>query len=238
LASTNEREGAMTSTDVKFDREARERLLHGVDILADAVKATIGPKRRNVLIRKSYGAPRISNDGVTVATSIELGDLIERTGAEVVREAAVKTGDLVGDGTTTATILARAIIREGGQGASRALDGLNPANDDQKVGIDIVRRALSQPTRDIAENAGADGALVVGKLRDGADPNLGYDAQRGEYVDMVKAGIVDPTKVMRLALQNGASVAGLLITTQVLVVEKPDRPAAQPGLSDGSAFAA
>jgi TCP-1/cpn60 chaperonin family len=113
LASTNEREGGMTSTDVKFDREARERLLHGVDILADAVKATLGPKGRTVLIRKSYGAPRISNDGVTVATSIELGDLIERTGAEVVREAAVKTGDLVGDGTTSATILARAIIREG-----------------------------------------------------------------------------------------------------------------------------
>jgi chaperonin GroEL len=79
LPSIDEREGAMTSTDVKFDREARERLLHGVDILAGAVKATIGPKRRTVLIRKSYGAPRISNDGVTVATSIELGDLIERT---------------------------------------------------------------------------------------------------------------------------------------------------------------
>jgi chaperonin GroEL len=543
----------MTSTDVKFDREARERLLRGVDILTDAVKATLGPKGRTVLIRKTYGGPRISNDGVTVAKSIELEDLIERTGAEVVREAAVKTGDLVGDGTTTATILARAIVREGvkataagmnpmdlkrgidqaveavvadlkaksrkvsghdeiaqvgtiaangdsaigamvadamakvgnegaitieeaksletelevveglqfdrgyispyfvtdvehmaceldepylllhekklaglqaivplleavmqsgrpllviaedvdpdvlatlvvnrirgglkvaavkapgfgdrrkamlediatitagqviseelgiklenvtidmlgrarrvmitkddttivgGAGkkddiqarcgqikaqiekttsdydreklqerlaklsggvavirvggatelevkerkdrvddavhatraaveegivpgggvallyASRALDGLNAANDDQRVGIEIVRRALSQPTRDIAENAGADGALIVGKLQEGADPNRGYDAQRGEYVDMAKAGIVDPTKVMRLALQNGASVAGMLITTKVLVVEKPDRPAGQPNLPEGSDFGA
>ena len=85
----------MTSTEVKFDRDARERLLHGVDILADAVKATLGPKGRTVLIRKAYGGPRISNDGVTVAKSIELEDVVERTGAEVVREAAVKTGDLV-----------------------------------------------------------------------------------------------------------------------------------------------
>jgi chaperonin GroEL len=121
--------------------------------------------------------------------------------------------------------------------AARALDGLNPANGDQKMGIEIVRRALCQPTRDIAENAGADGALIVGKLRDGGDPNLGYDAQRGEYVDMPKAGIVDPTKVMRLALQNGASVAGLLITTKVLVVEKPDKPTG-PGFSEGADFAA
>lgn len=543
----------MTSTEVKFDREARERLLHGVDTLADAVKATLGPKGRTVLIRKSYGGPRISNDGVTVAKSIELEDLVERTGAEVVREAAVKTGDLAGDGTTTATVIARAIVREGikaiaagmnpmdlkrgidqaveavvaelkaksrkvaghdeiaqvgtisanGDGAigsmvadamakvgnegaisieeaksletelevveglqfdrgyispyfitdvehmsceldqpyillhekklsglqalvplleavmqsgrpllvvaedvdpdvlatlvvnrirgglkvaavkapgfgdrrkamlediaivtggqllseelgiklenvtvnmlgqarrvmvakddttivggagkkediqgrcaqikaqiekstsdydreklqerlaklsggvavirvggateievkerkdrvddavhatraaveegivpgggvallysACALDGLNPANEDQRVGIDLVRRALSQPTRDIVENAGADGALIVGKLREGNNPNLGYDAQQGAYVDMVKAGIVDPTKVMRLALQNGASVAGLLITTKVLVVEKPDRPTGHSGLPDSSEFAA
>jgi hypothetical protein len=83
--------------------------------------------------------------------------------------------------------------------------------------IEIVRRALSQPTRDIVENAGADGSMVVGKLREAGDSRLGYDAQQGEYVDMVRAGIVDPTKVVRLELQNGASVAGLLITTKVLV---------------------
>jgi chaperonin GroEL len=103
----------MTSSDVKFDREARERLLHGVDIVADAVKATLGPKGRTVMIRKGYGGPRTGNDWVTVAKSIELEDLVERTGAEVVREAAVKTGDLAGDGTTTATVIARAIVREG-----------------------------------------------------------------------------------------------------------------------------
>jgi chaperonin GroEL len=123
----------MTSTEVKFDHYARERLLHGVDILADAVKATLGPKGRTVLIRKGYGAPRISNDGVTVAKSIELEDLIERTGAEVVREAAVKTGDAVGDGTTTATIIARAIVREGVKAIAA---GMNPM--DLKRGIDIA----------------------------------------------------------------------------------------------------
>ena len=122
--------------------------------------------------------------------------------------------------------------------AAQALDGLNLANDDQRVGIEIVRRALAQPTRDIVENAGADGALVVGKLQERGDRNFGYDAQRGEYVDMVKAGIVDPTKVMRLALQNGASVAGLLITTKVLVVEKPERRTSQAGLPESADFAA
>jgi len=542
----------MASTEVKFDRDARDRLLHGVDVLADAVKATLGPKGRTVLIRKGYGGPRISNDGVTVAKSIELDDMVERTGVEVVREAAVKTGDAVGDGTTTATILARAIVREGvraiaagmnpmdlkrgidqaveavvvdlkaksrkvsghdeiaqvgtisangdsaigtmvadamakvgnegaitieeaksleteleivegmqydrgyispyfvtdvehmeceleepyilfydkklsglqsvvplleavmregrpllviaedvdpdvlatlvvnrirgglkvaatkapgfgdrrkamlediaivtggqviseelgiklenvtpamlgrarrvavtkdettivgGAGqkadiearcvqirtqidkttsdydkeklqerlaklsggvavirvggateievkerkdrvddamhatraaveegivpgggvallyAAGALDGLNPENDDQRMGIEIVRKALSQPTRDIVENAGVDGALVVAKLVEAKDPDRGYDAQRGEYVDMVKAGIVDPTKVMRLALQNGASVAGLLITTKVLVVEKPERPTAST-MGEAADFAA
>jgi chaperonin GroEL len=543
----------MASTEVRFGRDARERLLHGVDVLADAVKATLGPKGRTVLIKKTYGAPRISNDGVTVAKSIELEDVVERTGAEVVREAAVKTGDAVGDGTTTATVIARAIVREGvkavaaglnpmdlrrgidmaveaavadvkarsrkiaghddiaqigtisangdqaigdmvaeamakvgnegaisieeaksldtelevveglqfdrgyvspyfvtnveqmtceieepylllhekklaglqamiplleavmksgrpllivaedvdpdvlatlvvnrlrgglktaavkapgfgdrrkamlediaivtggqmiseelgiklenvtldmlgrarrvmvskddttivgGAGkkeeiqarcaqikaqiekttsdydrekleerlaklsggvavirvggatelevkerkdrvddamhatraavdegvvpgggvvllyAARALDGLQPANEDQRMGIDIVRRALSWPTREIANNAGADGSLVVGKLLEADDPNLGYDAQRGEYVDMIKAGIIDPAKVMRLALQNAASVAGLLITTQVLVIERPERPAPSPALPEAAEFAA
>ncbi len=528
----------MPFTEVEFGQAARNRLLHGVDILSNAVKSTLGPKARTVLIRKGFGAPRISNDGVTVAKSIELADPIEAMGAEVVREATTKTGDLVGDGTTTATVLAQAIIREGvkavaagmnpmdlkrgidvaveavvadmkrrsrpvsgreditqvgmisangdlaigrmiadamekvgkegaitieeaksleteveiveglqfdrgylspyfvtngekmiceledpyillhekklltlqslvplleavvqsgrplvivaedlemevlttlvvnklrgglkvaavkspgfgdrrkamlediaivtgGQliseelgiklesvtvamlgsakkvsitkddttiiggagtkpainarceqiraqitettsdydreklqerlaklaggvavvrvgGATeievrerkdrvddalhatraaleegiiaggamallygmKALDGLKPENEDQKVGIDILRRALQAPARAIAANAGIDGAVVVGKLLEGTDTNTGYDAQKGEYCDMMKAGIVDPTKVMRLALQNAASVAGLLITTDVLVVEQPER---------------
>jgi chaperonin GroEL len=109
--------------------------------------------------------------------------------------------------------------------AAKSLAKLKPANDDQKVGIDIVRRALQTPVRQIAENAGVDGSIVVGKLLDKNDANWGFDAQTGDYVDMVKAGIIDPTKVVRLALQDGASVAGLLVTTEAMVAEKPERKA-------------
>ena len=107
--------------------------------------------------------------------------------------------------------------------AAKALDGLTPENNDQRVGINIVKRALQTPVRQVAENAGADGSIVVGKLLDSSDPNHGFDAQTGEYVDMVKAGIIDPTKVVRLALQNAASVAGLLVTTEAMVAEKPEK---------------
>ncbi len=109
--------------------------------------------------------------------------------------------------------------------ASKALTKLKPDNDDEKVGIDIVRRALQTPVRQIAENAGVDGSIVIGKLLDKGDNNWGFDAQKGEYVDMVKAGIIDPTKVVRLALQDGASVAGLLVTTEAMVAEKPEKKA-------------
>src|SRR5206468_214372 len=100
--------------------------------------------------------------------------------------------------------------------AIKALDKLTPANPDQKVGIEIVRKALRSPARQIAKNAGADGSIIVGRLMDKNDPNYGYDAQAGEYKDMVAAGIIDPTKVVRVALQDAASVAGLLITTAAM----------------------
>jgi chaperonin GroEL len=119
--------------------------------------------------------------------------------------------------------------------ATKTLQKLKPANDDQKVGIDIVRRALQAPVRQIAENAGIDGSIVVGKLLDKNDPNWGFDAQTGDYVDMVKHGIIDPTKVVRLALQDGASVAGLLVTTEAMVAERPEKkppPAMPPGAGD------
>jgi chaperonin GroEL len=103
----------MVSTEVRFGADARERLLRGVDIMAEAVKATLGPKGRNVLIGRTYGSPRISKDGVTVAKSIELPDRLENMGAQMLREVAVKTSELAGDGTTTATVLAQAILREG-----------------------------------------------------------------------------------------------------------------------------
>jgi chaperonin GroEL len=111
--------------------------------------------------------------------------------------------------------------------ATRALKNLQPENDDQRVGIEIVRRAIQTPAKQIAENAGADGAVVAGKLLEMKDTNFGYDAQTGKYVDMIKMGIIDPAKVVRTALQDAASVAGLLITTEAMVAEKPEpKPAA------------
>src|SRR5499433_2586119 len=135
------------------------------------------------------------------------------------------------DRVDDATHATRAAVEEGvvaGGGvallyAARSLDGLKPKNDDQKVGIDIVKRALQSPVRQVAENAGDDGSIVVGKLLDANDLNRGFDAQSGEYVDMIRAGIIDPTKVVRLALQNAASVAGLLVTTEAMVAEKPKK---------------
>ncbi|CCQ75048.1 chaperonin GroEL [Magnetospira sp. QH-2] len=526
----------MAAKEVKFSTDARTKMLRGVDILADAVKVTLGPKGRNVVIDKSFGAPRITKDGVTVAKEIELADKFENMGAQMVREVASKTNDEAGDGTTTATVLAQAIVREGckavaagmnpmdlkrgvdlavsavvedvkarakavstneeiaqvgtisangdtevgamiaqamekvgnegvitveeaksltseldvvegmqfdrgytspyfvtnaekmtcdletpyilihekklsslqpllpvletvvqssrplmiiaediegealatlvvnklrgglkvcavkapgfgdrrkamledlailtngqvisedlgiklenvtidmlgtakkinvtkedttiveGAGeaeaiqarcnqiraqveettsdydreklqerlaklaggvavlrvggatevevkekkdrvddalhatraaveegvvpgggtallyATKALEGMEGDNNDQKVGVNIVRRALQAPLRQIAENSGFDGAVVAGKLLEGTEANLGFNAQAGEYTDLVKAGIIDPTKVVRTALQDAASVAGLLITTEAMVAEKP-----------------
>lgn len=527
----------MAAKEVRFSTEAREKMLKGVDILADAVKVTLGPKGRNVVIDKSFGAPRITKDGVSVAKEIELADKFENMGAQMLREVATKTSDLAGDGTTTATVLGQAIVREGvkavaagmnpmdlkrgidmavevvvadlksrsktvstneeiaqvgtisangekeigemlaqavqkvgkegvitieeaksltteldvvegmqfdrgyispyfvtnpekmicdlenpfilihekklstlqplvpvleavvqsgrplliiaedvegealatlvvnklrvglrvsavkapgfgdrrkamledlavmtgGQvisedvgiklenvtmammgtakkvvitkddttvvdGAGRkedikarceqiraqiaettsdydreklqerlaklsggvavirvggateievkerkdrvedamhatraaieegivpgggvalvrglkAIDSLKPANGDQEVGIRIVRHALTAPCRQIATNAGADGSIVVGKITDSNEPNFGFDAQQGTYGDMVKAGIIDPTKVVRTALQDAASIASLLITTEAMIAEKPE----------------
>jgi chaperonin GroEL len=527
----------MAAKEVKFSTDARNRMLRGVDILADAVKVTLGPKGRNVVLDKSFGAPRITKDGVTVAKEIELKDKFENMGAQMVREVASKTNDIAGDGTTTATVLAQAIVREGAKAvaagmnpmdlkrgvdlavekvvaaiqkqskkissnseiaqvgtisangdteignyiakamekvgnegvitveeaksleteldvvegmqfdrgylspyfitnaekmicelddpmillhesklsslqpmlpvleavvqsgkplliiaediegealatlvvnklrgglkvsavkapgfgdrrksmlqdiavltggqvvseelgiklenvtldmlgrakrvsidkdnstivdgagkrkdiegrcaqiraqieettsdydkeklqerlaklaggvavirvggateievkerkdrvedamnatraaveegvvpgggssllyATRALKNLQPENDDQRVGIEIVRRAIQTPVKQIAENAGADGAVVAGKLLESKDSNMGYDAQTGKYVDMIKAGIIDPAKVVRIALQDAASVAGLLITTEAMVAERPE----------------
>jgi chaperonin GroEL len=117
--------------------------------------------------------------------------------------------------------------------ATKALERLKGANDDQKVGIDIVRRALQTPIRQIVENSGTDGSVVIGKLLEKGDANYGYDAQTGSYVDMIKAGIIDPTKVVRLALQDAASVAGLLVTTEAMIADKPEKKAAAPAMPGG-----
>ncbi|MEC8027828.1 MAG: chaperonin GroEL [Pseudomonadota bacterium] len=538
----------MAAKDVKFSTEARDKMLQGIDILADAVKVTLGPKGRNVVLDKSFGAPRISKDGVTVAKEVELSDKFENMGAQMVREVASKSNDNAGDGTTTATVLAQAIVREGskavaagmnpmdlkrgidiavehivgalgksskkistsaevaqvgtisanGEGeigemisqamekvgnegvitveeakslateldvvegmqfdrgylspyfitnadkmiaeldnpyillhekklsnlqamlpilesvvqssrplliiaedvegealatlvvnklrgglkiaavkapgfgdrrkamlediailtggtvvsedlgiqlenvtldmlgsckrvnitkdettivdgvgkkgdikarcgqiraqieettsdydreklqerlaklaggvavirvggatevevkerkdrvddamhatraaveegivpgggvaliyAARGLDKLTTANNDQQVGIEIVRRAISAPARQIANNAGEDGSVVVGKLLESKDKVWGFDAQNGKYTDMVKAGIIDPAKVVRTALQNAGSVAGLLITTEAMVADKPEPKGAGGGMPGG-----
>src|SRR4026209_1683738 len=123
----------MAGKDVRFSRDAREGITRGVDLIANAVRVTLGPKGRNVVLEKSFGAPRITKDGVTVAKEIELKDKFENMGAQMVREVASKTNDVAGDGTTTATVLAQAIVREGMKSVAA---GMNPM--DLKRGIDIA----------------------------------------------------------------------------------------------------
>jgi chaperonin GroEL len=127
----------MAAKEVKFDTDARDRMLRGVNILADAVKVTLGPKGRNVVLDKSFGAPRITKDGVTVAKEIELSDKFENMGAQMIREVASKTNDVAGDGTTTATILAQAIVREGVKAVAA---GMNPM--DLRRGVDLAVSAV------------------------------------------------------------------------------------------------
>jgi len=135
----------MSAKDVKFSGDARERMLRGVDILANAVKVTLGPKGRNVVLEKSFGAPRITKDGVTVAKEIELDDKFENMGAQMVREVASKTNDIAGDGTTTATVLAQAIVREG---AKSVAAGMNPM--DLKRGVDL---AVAEAIKDLQKRS-------------------------------------------------------------------------------------
>lgn len=159
----------MAAKDVKFSSEAREKMLKGVDILADAVKVTLGPKGRNVVIEKSFGAPRITKDGVSVAKEIELADKFENMGAQMVREVASKTNDIAGDGTTTATVLAQAIVREG---AKAVAAGMNPM--DLKRGIDL---ATSEAIKDIQARAkkvkSSDEVAQVGTISANGDKDIG-----------------------------------------------------------------
>src|SRR5450755_4531095 len=133
----------MSAKEVKFSVDARDRMLRGIDILASAVRVTLGPKGRNVVLDKSYGAPRITKDGITVAKEIELEDKFENMGAQMVREVAQKTNDIAGDGTTTATVLAHSIVKEG---AKAVAAGMSPM--DLKRGIDLaVTEAVSDLKR-------------------------------------------------------------------------------------------
>ena len=160
------------------------------------------------------------------ATEIEVKERKDRVDdAMHATRAAIEEGVVAGGGVTLLY-------------ASKRLGRLNPENDDQKVGIDIVRRALQAPAKQIFANAGEDGSIIVGKLLEKGQADHGFDAQSGTYVDMVKAGIIDPTKVVRLALQGAASIAGLLVTTEAMVAEKPQKgtPTMPDGGMDGGGF--
>ncbi len=175
----------MAAKDVKFGRDARERILKGVDVLADAVKVTLGPKGRNVVIDKSFGAPRITKDGVSVAKEIELKDKFENMGAQMVREVASKTNDIAGDGTTTATVLAQAIVREGMKSVAA---GMNPM--DLKRGVDL---AVGKVVADIQGRskpvAGSSEIAQVGTISANGDKEVGEKI--AEAMDKVgKEGVI------------------------------------------------
>ena len=159
----------MAAKEVRFSSDARAKMLRGVDILADAVKVTLGPKGRNVVIDKSFGAPRITKDGVTVAKEIELEDKFENMGAQMVREVASKTNDKAGDGTTTATVLAQAIVREG---AKYVAAGMNPM--DLKRGVDIAVAAAIKDIQARAKKiASSDEVAQVGTISSNGDKSIG-----------------------------------------------------------------
>jgi len=159
----------MAAKDVRFSSDARDRMLRGVETLANAVRVTLGPKGRNVILDKSYGAPRITKDGVTVAKEIELDDKFENMGAQMVREVAQKTNDQAGDGTTTATVLAHAIVREG---AKSVAAGMNPM--DLKRGIDLAVGAVVKDIEKRAKKVGSSAEIAqVGTISSNGDSKIG-----------------------------------------------------------------
>src|SRR6202795_3189875 len=159
----------MAAKTVKFSSDARDRMLRGVEILANAVRVTLGPKGRNVVLDKSYGAPRITKDGVTVAKEIELEDKFENMGAQMVREVAQRTNDMAGDGTTTATLLAHAIIKEG---AKSVAAGMNPM--DLKRGIDIAVAAVVKDIEKRSKKVGSSAEVAqVGTISANGDRSVG-----------------------------------------------------------------
>src|SRR5690349_10376982 len=142
----------MTAKDVKFGADARERMLRGVDILSNAVKVTLGPKGRNVVLDKAYGAPRITKDGVTVAKEIELADKFENMGEQMVKEVASRTSDLAGDGTTTATVLAQAIVREGVMAVAAGMYAMD-LKLGSNVAVEAVVKDIQKRSKRVSTNA-------------------------------------------------------------------------------------
>ena len=225
----------MAAKDVKFSSEARARMVRGVDILADAVKVTLGPKGRNVLIEKSYGAPRISKDGVTVAKELELEDKFENMGAQLVREVASKTSDVAGDGTTTATVLAQAIVKEG----VRALAaGANPM--DLKRGVDLAVQAVVEELKakskaitsdeEIAQvgTVSANGDTEIGRLIAEAMEKVGRDGvitveeakSMGTELEVVEGMQFDRGYVSPYFVTNAEKMTAELEDALILIHEK------------------
>ena len=246
--------------------DRRKAILEDIAILTggQVISEDLGMKLENVDLTMLGNAKRveISKDDTTIIDGMGEKDLISARVAQIKKQIEETTSDYdreklqerlgklsggvavikVGgasevevkekkDRIDDALHATRAAVKEGvvaGGGcallyATHSLDKVKVANQDQKVGVDIIRRSLQAPIRQIAENAGVDGALIVGKLLESTDTNFGYNAQAGEYVDMIKAGIIDPTKVVRTALQDAASVAGLVITTEAMVSEAPQK---------------
>src|SRR6266849_4708939 len=159
----------MAAKDVRFGGDARDRMLRGIDALANAVKVTLGPKGRNVVLDKSWGAPRITKDGVTVAKEIELADKFENMGAQMVREVASRTSDQAGDGTTTATVLAQAIVREGVKAVAA---GMNPM--DLKRGIDLAVEAIVEDLKKRSKKVSTNDEIAqVGTISANNDREIG-----------------------------------------------------------------
>jgi chaperonin GroEL len=189
-------------------------------IRAQAEESTSDYDREKLQERLAKLAGGVAVIKVGGATEVEVKERKDRVDdAMHATRAAVEEGIVPGGGV--------ALVR-----SSAVLEKLKPENRDQEVGIEIVRRALQAPARNIAENAGAEGSVIVGKLLEGKDDNTGYNAKTNEFTDMIKAGVIDPTKVVRSALQNAASVAGLLITTEAMVAEKPEPKEPMPAAPD------
>jgi chaperonin GroEL len=181
-------------------------------IRAQAEETTSDYDREKLQERLAKLAGGVAVIRVGGATEVEVKERKDRVDdAMHATRAAVEEGIVPGGGVALVKSIA-------------SLDGLKPANRDQEVGVEIVRRALQAPARNIAENAGAEGSVIVGKLMESTKDNEGYDASTGQFTDMVKAGVIDPTKVVRSSLQNAASVAGLLITTEAMVADQPADP--------------
>jgi chaperonin GroEL len=225
----------MAAKDVRFEADARERMLRGVNVLADAVKVTLGPKGRNVILDKSFGAPRITKDGVTVAKEIELSDKFENMGAQMVKEVASRTNDEAGDGTTTATVLAQAIVKEGMKAVAA---GMNPM--DLKRGIDMATtkvvaaiKAASRPVKDSDEVAqvgtiSANGESQIGRFiadamqRVGNEGVITVEENKGleTEVEVVEGMQFDRGYISPYFITNAEKMVAELESPYILIYEK------------------